>query len=108
MQRFGKRFVYLVDDGKDAVKCGTGYRPYKLPRTPRNHEWLIGQDVVYVQRTAAGWMPSSIVGTIEGFDASGRARKARVRWHSATNITPTISLQRLRPLSLINRDYQSD
>jgi len=102
MQRFGKQFVYLVDDGKDAVKCGTGYRPYKLPRTPRNHEWLPGQHVVYVQRTAAGWMPSSVVGTIEGFDESGRSRKARVRWHSATNIAPTISLQRLRPLALIH------
>ena len=108
MQRFGKRFVYTVDDGKDAVKCGAGYRPYKLPRTPRNHEWLPGQDVVYVQRTAAGWMPSSIVGTIEGFDASGRARKAQVRWHSATDIACTISLQRLRPLSLINHAYQSN
>lgn len=105
MRQFGKRFVYKVDDGKDAVKCGAGYRPYKLPRTPRNHEWLPGQQVVYVQCTAAGWMPSSIVGTIEGFDASGRARKAQVRWHSATDIAPTISLQRLRPLSLINNAF---
>lgn len=108
MRQFGKQFVYKVDDGKNAVKCGTGYRPYKLPRTPRNHEWLPGQDVVYVQRTAAGWMPSSIVGTIEGFDASGRARKAVVRWHSATDIAPTISLQRLRPLSLIANAYKSN
>ena len=108
MQRFGKQFVYRVDDGKDAVKCGTGYRPYKLPRTPRNHEWLPGQDVVYVQRTAAGWMPSSIVGTIEGFDESGRARKARVRWHSATDIAPTISLQRLRPLALIRELFRQN
>jgi hypothetical protein len=105
MRQFGKRFAYKVDDGKDAVKCGAGYRPYKLPRTPRNHEWLPGQDVVYVQRTAAGWMPSSIVGTIEGFDASGRAKKAQVRWHSTTDIAPTISLQRLRPLSLINHAF---
>ena len=105
MRQFGKRFAYKVDDGKDAVKCGAGYRPYKLPCTPRNHEWLPGQDVVYVQRTAAGWMPSSIVGTIEGFDASGRAKKAQVRWHSTTDIAPTISLQRLRPLSLINNDF---
>ena len=105
MRQFGKQFVYKVDDGKDAVKCGAGYRPYKLPRTPRNHEWLPGQQVVYVQRTAAGWMPSSIVGTIEGFDASGRARKAQVRWHSTTDIAPTISLQRLRPLSLINHAF---
>ena len=105
MRQFGKRFVYKVDDGKDAVKCGAGYRPYKLPRTPRNHEWLPGQQVVYVQCTAAGWMPSSIVGTIEGFDASGRAKKAQVRWHSATDIAPTISLQRLRPLCLINELY---
>ena len=105
MRQFGKRFAYKVDDGKDAVKCGAGYRPYKLPRTPRNHEWLPGQDVVYVQRTAAGWMPSSIIGTIEGFDASGRARKAQVRWHSTTDIAPTISLQRLRPLCLINELY---
>jgi hypothetical protein len=105
MRQFGKRFAYKVDDGKDAVKCGAGYRPYKLPRTPRNHEWLPGQQVVYVQCTAAGWMPSSIVGTIEGFDASGRARKAQVRWHSATDIAPTISLQRLRPLSLINNAF---
>ena len=105
MRQFGKQFVYKVDDGKDAVKCGAGYRPYKLPRTPRNHEWLPGQQVVYVQCTAAGWMPSSIVGTIEGFDASGRARKAQVRWHSTTDIAPTISLQRLRPLSLINNAF---
>lgn len=105
MRQFGKRFAYKVDDGKDAVKCGAGYRPYKLPRTPRNHEWLPGQQVVYVQRTTAGWMPSSIVGTIEGFDASGRARKAQVRWHSTTDIAPTISLQRLRPLSLINHAF---
>ena len=105
MQQFGKQFVYRVDDGKNAVRCGAGYRPYKLPRTPRNHEWLPGQDVVYVQRTSAGWMRSSIVGTIEGFDASARARKAIVRWHSATDIAPTISLQRLRPLSLINNVY---
>jgi hypothetical protein len=108
MRQFGKRFAYKVDDGKDAVKCGAGYRPYKLPRTPRNHEWLPGQQVVYVQCTAAGWMPSSIVGTIEGFDASGRARKAQVRWHSATDIATTISLQRLRPLSLITNAYQGN
>ena len=108
MQQFGKRFVYRVDDGKNAVRCGAGYRPYKLPRTPRNHEWLPGQDVVYVQRTSAGWMPSSIVGTIEGFDASARARKAIVRWHSATDIAPTISLQRLRPLSQITSAYQNN
>jgi len=108
MRQFGKRFVYRVDDGKDAVKCGAGYRPYKLPRTPRNHEWLPGQDVVYVQRTAAGWMPSSIIGTIVGFDESARAKKAIVRWHSATDIAPTISLQRLRPLSLINHAYQGN
>ena len=108
MRQFGKRFVYRVDDGKDAVKCRTGYRPYKLPRTPRNHEWLPGQDVVYVQRTAAGWMPSSIVGTIVGFDESGRSRKAQVEWHSATDIAPTISLQRLRPLSLITSAYQDN
>ena len=108
MRQFGKQFVYTVDDGKKAVKCGAGYRPFKLPRTPRNHEWLPGQDVVYVQRTAAGWMPSSIVGTIEGFDESGRSRKAQVRWHSATDIAPTISLQRLRPLSLITSAYQDN
>ena len=105
MRQFGKRFVYGVDNGKKAVKIGTGYRPYKLPRTPRNHEWSIDEQVVYVERTAAGWLPSSIVGTIVGFDESGRSRKAQVRWHSATNIAPTISLQRLRPLSLIDDAY---
>ena len=105
MRQFGKRFVYTVDDGRNAVKIGTGYRPYKLPHTPRNHEWLLNEQVVYVQRTAAGWMPSSIVGTIVGFDESGRSRKAQVRWHSVTDIAPTISLQRLRPLSLISNVY---
>jgi hypothetical protein len=53
-------------------------------------------------------MPSSLVGTIESFDARGRARKARVRWHSATDIASTISLQRLRPLSLITSAYQNN
>lgn len=108
MRKFGKRFVYTVDDGRNAVKIGTGYRPYKLPCTPRNHEWLPGQDVVYVQRTAAGWMPSSTIGTIVGFDESGRSRKARVRWHSATDIAPTISLQRLRPLALIRELFRQN
>lgn len=108
MRRFGKEFAYKVDDGKNAVKCGTGYRPYKLPRTPRNHEWLPGQDVVYVQRTAAGWMPSSIVGTIESFDDSGACRRAVIRWHSPTKVACTISLQRLRPLSLIRDAYQGN
>lgn len=101
MKRNGKQFVYRVDDGTNAVKFQAGYRPYRLPRTPRHHEWAVGQQVVYVQCTAAGWMPSSIVGTIVGFDESGRSRKAQVRWHSATDIAPTISLQRLRPFSLI-------
>lgn len=108
MRQFGKQFVYKVDDGRKAVKCGTGYRPYHLPLTPKNHAWTIGQEVVYIQCTAAGWMPSSIVGTIEGFDKSGRCRKAQVRWHSATDIAPTISLQRLRPLSLIHEHYGKD
>ena len=108
MRQFGKRFVYTVDDGKKAVKCGTVYRPYKLPRTPRSHEWSIDEQVVYVQRTAAGWMPSSIIGTIVGFDESGRSRKAQVRWHSATDIAPTISLQRIRPLALIRELFRQD
>lgn len=96
MRRFGKSFVFKVDNGEDAVKPWLEHRPYQLPRTPSKHEWAIGQRVVYVQQTAAGWMPTSITGTIVGFVAS-KPRKAQVRWHQSTRISSTISFQRLRP-----------
>lgn len=101
MKRNGRQFVYRVDDGKDAVKIETVYRPYHLPRTPRHYKWAIGEQAVYVQCTAAGWMASSIIGTIIGFVQDGRQRKAQMKWHVDTDIAPTISLQRLRPFSLI-------
>lgn len=101
MKRSGKQFVYRVDNGENAVNFKTVYRPYKLPATPRYYKWAVGQKVVYVQCTAAGWMPTSIVGTIIGFIKDGRQRKAQMEWHVETDIAPTISLQRIRPFSLI-------
>lgn len=101
MKRSGKQFVYRVDNGENSVNFRTVYRSYKLPPTPPHYKWAVGQQVVYVQYTAAGWMPTSIIGTIVGFIKDGRQRKAQMKWHVDTDIAPTISLQRLRPFSLI-------
>lgn len=100
MKSYGKQFVYRVDDGKKAVINASDYRPYWLPRTPRKYEWEPGEEVVYIQPTAAGWMATSIIGTLIGFVEQGNRRKAVVIWHEATDISPTISMQRLRPASL--------
>lgn len=101
MRRSGKQFVYRVERDENTVKLGAAARPYKLPRTPRGHKWAVGDEVVYVQRTAAGWMPTSLTGTITAFIVDGRQRKACVEWHKDTEITPTIALQRLRPFCLL-------
>lgn len=101
MRRSGKQFVYRVEDGQGSVKKWSASR-YSVPRTPKNHEWLPGQEVVYIQPTAAGWMPTSLVGTIIDLLSDGRSRKAIVRWHADTLIAPTISFQRLRPRQLIH------
>ena len=101
----GKQFVYRVDDGKKAVIKTTEHRPYRLARTPRAHEWRPGEDVVYVQPTAAGWMLTGLVGTLIGFVFNGNKRKAVVIWHTETSISPTISLQRLRPASLFHGSH---
>lgn len=108
MRQFGKRFAYKVDEGKNAVSSMAGYRPYKLPRTPSNHEWLVGQRAVYVQPTAAGWMPTSIVGTIIGFVKDGRQCKAQMLWPDNICLASTISLQRLRPFFLIHGHSSSN
>lgn len=105
MRRLGKSFAFKVDNGADAVKSWSEHRPYKLPRTPSNHEWAIGQQVVYVQQTAAGWMPTSITGTIVGF-AEGRPRKAEIRWDHPTRISGAISFQRLRPHDFLQAYWQ--
>lgn len=102
MKSFGKQFVYRVDDGKKAVINTSDYRPYQLPRTPRKYQWQPGEEVVYIQPTAAGWMATSIIGTLIGFVEQGNRRKAVVIWHEETEISPTISVQRLRPVSLIH------
>lgn len=105
MRKYGKHFVYRVDDGKKAVINASDYRPYWLPRTPRSHEWQPGEEVVYIQPTAAGWMATSIIGTLIGFVYQGQRRKAVVIWHADTEISPTISLQRLRPASLFHGSH---
>lgn len=102
MKSYGKQFVYRVEDGKKTVKRASDYRPYWLPRTPRNYEWKPGEDVVYIQPTAAGWMATSIIGTLIGFVEQAGKRKAVVIWHAPTEISPTISMQRLRPASLFH------
>lgn len=101
MKRSGKQFVYRVESDVNTVKFKTVPPPYKLPRTPRHHQWTEGEVVVYIQCTSAGWMPTSLTGTITAFSQDGKQRKACVEWHKPTNIAPTISLQRLRPFSLL-------
>lgn len=100
MKQYGKQFVYRVDDGRKAVINASDYRPYWLPRTPRKYQWRPGEEVVYIQPTAAGWMATSLIGTLIGFVEQGRRQKAVVIWHEETEISPTISMQRLRPASL--------
>lgn len=102
MVKSGKQFVYRVENGKKTVIKASDYRPYWLPRTPRNYQWEPGEDVVYIQPTCEGWMATSIVGTLIGFVEQGKRRKAVVIWHDATEISPTISMQRLRPASLFH------
>jgi hypothetical protein len=101
MQHKGKQFVYPVDDGRKAEKLGTA--SFKaLPRTPVSHTWEVGQTVVYVQCTAAGWMPTSLLGTIAAIVKDGRQSKARIVWHSETKVGLMISFQRLRPFLLVH------
>ena len=99
MRRSGKQFVYTVDNGRNPVKLRSASR-YSLPKTPKSHCWDIGQEVVYAQLTAAGWMASALRGTIVAFTVS--PRKAVVEWHASSDIAPTISLQRLRPALLVD------
>lgn len=101
MKRSGKQFAYRVERDENTVKIGSAVRPYRLPLTPKGHQWAVGDDVMYVQHTAAGWMPTSITGTITAFIVDGRQRKACIEWHKETQIATTIALQRLRPLSLV-------
>jgi hypothetical protein len=101
MQRNGKQFVYAVDDGRKAEKLGTAsFRA--LPKTPVSHTWEVGQTVVYVQPTAAGWMPTSLLGTIAAIVKDGRQSKARIIWHAETKLAPIIGFQRLRPFLLVH------
>jgi hypothetical protein len=101
MQRNGRQFVYAVDDGRKAEKLGTAsFRA--LPKTPVSHTWEVGQTVVYVQPTAAGWMPTSLLGTIAAIVKDGRQSKARIIWHAETKVAPIIGFQRLRPFLLIH------
>jgi len=106
MQRNGRQFVYPVDDGRKAEKLGTA--SFKaLPKTPVSHTWEVGQTVVYVQCTAAGWMPTSLLGTIAAIIKDGRQNKARIIWHSETKVAPMISFQRLRPFLLVHDFFSS-
>jgi hypothetical protein len=101
MQRNGRQFVYAVDDGRKAEKLGTAsFRA--LPKTPVSHTWEVGQTVVYVQPTAAGWMPTSLLGTIAAIVKDGRQSKARIIWHAETKLAPIIGFQRLRPFLLVH------
>jgi hypothetical protein len=101
MQRNGRQFVYAVDDGRKAEKLGTAsFRA--LPKTPVSHMWEVGQTVVYVQCTAAGWMPTSLLGTIAAIVKDGRQAKARIVWHAETKVAPIIGFQRLRPFLLVH------
>jgi len=107
MQRKGKQFVYPVDDGRKAEKLGTAsFR--KLPTTPVSHTWEVGQTVVYIQPTAAGWLPTSLLGTIAAIVKDGRQSKARIVWHTETKVAPMISCQRLRPFLLIHDFFSSN
>ena len=101
MQRKGRQFVYPVDDGRKAEKLGAASFK-KLPTTPRSFSWEVGQTVVYVQPTAAGWMPTSLLGTIAAIVKDGRQTKARIVWHAETKVGPIIGFQRLRPFLLIH------
>ena len=101
MQHKGRQFVYPVDDGRKAEKLGTA--SFKaLPKTPVSHTWEVGQTVIYIQPTAAGWMPTSLLGTIAAIVKDGRQTKARIVWHSETKVAPMISFQRLRPFLLVH------
>ena len=101
MQRNGRQFVYAVDDGRKAEKLGTAsFRA--LPKTPVSHTWEVGQTVVYVQCTAAGWMPTSLLGTITAIVKDGRQSKARIVWHAETKVALIIGFQRLRPFLLVH------
>jgi len=101
MQHKGRQFVYPVDDGRKAEKLGAAsFR--KLPSTPTPHTWDTGQTVVYVQPTAAGWMPTSLIGTIAAIVKDGKQTKARIIWHAETKVAPIIGFQRLRPFLLVH------
>lgn len=107
MRISGKQFVYRVENGQNPVNNFSAPRNFRLSRTPRNYEWTPGQTVVYVQPTAAGWMPTSLVGTLIGFVYDSSKRKAVVIWHDDTHIAPTISFQRIRPISLNDGPFYS-
>jgi hypothetical protein len=101
MQHKGRQFVYPVDNGRKAEKLGTA--SFKaLPKTPRSFSWEVGQTVVYIQPTAAGWMPTSLLGTIAAIVKDGRQSKARIVWHAETKVGPIIGFQRLRPFLLVH------
>jgi len=106
MQRKGKQFVYPVDDGRKAEKLGAASFK-KLPTTPRSFSWEVGQTVVYAQPTAAGWMATSLMGTIEALVKDNGRTKARIIWHGETKVATMIGLQRLRPFLLVH-DFLSN
>ena len=91
-----------MDDGGKTIIENSDCRPYWLPRTPCKYRWRPGEEVIYIQPTSAGWMATSLIGTLIGFVKQGSRRKAVVIWHEKTEVSPTISMQRLRPVALFH------
>lgn len=76
-------------------------RRHYLPPSPKGYEWTVGEPVVMVQWTAAGWMATGLQGLLEGLEQRNGRRMAKVEWSNGGRISAIVPLQRIRPLWLV-------
>lgn len=103
-----KTFVRAVASGETAESLITVLPPERFQqslRSEQKHDFAIGQRVVLLSLTAAGWIKSGFQGTIVAFKAERDSRrrtvrKAQVEWDAGYSHPAHIgihALSRLRP-----------
>lgn len=103
-----------MEDGETAEQFVTALPPRRFQPSLRytsSHEFAVGQRVVLLSLTAAGWIDSGFTGTILSIEAKSRAgkrniRRAQVEWDEGYSHPSRIgfhALSRLRPLTYVER-----
>ena len=103
-------FVKAVDKGEITANTGSespkilhpSSKKHRMRRLPRDYAWSIGERVALVAFTAAGLVPTSILGDFQGFTCLNGRKKAVVTWDQEnSSVSGTVAIQRIRPISFI-------